>query len=265
VIQYKSQDNINLSLHVFLPSKDESPIKRAAIVFFFGGGWTTGEPKQFYQQSRALADLGMVAFCAEYRIKSKHHTTPFESVKDGKSAIRWVRAHAAELGIDPDRIVAAGGSAGGHVAACAGLVKGNEEAGEDMKVSSVPNMLILFNPVLDTTAKGYGADRFSSDDQTTLSPCHLVRQGIPPTLTLHGTADKTVPFENAERFTRLMQEAGNDCLLVPFTGQDHGFFNGSFFRPKSDDVYFNLTMKRAVEFLTAHGYLQETPKPGNPQ
>lgn len=72
----------------------------------------------------------------------------------------------------------------------------------------------------------------------------------------HGTADKTVPFENAERFARLMKEAGNDCVLVAFEGRGHGFFNGAFFRPKSDGADYDLTMKRSVEFLTAHGCLE---------
>ena len=103
---------------------------RPAIVFFFGGGWSGGDKKQFYQQAKAMAEHGMLAFSADYRVKTRNKTTPFECVKDGKSAIRWVREHAAELGVDPDRIVASGGSAGGHVAACTGVIEGAEEAGE---------------------------------------------------------------------------------------------------------------------------------------
>ncbi len=192
----------------------------------------------------------------DYRVKSRNKTTPFECVKDGKSAIRWVREHAAEFGVDSNRIVASGGSAGGHVAACTGVIEGVEEAGESASISSVPNAMILFNPVLDTTSKGYGAKNFKPEQQTDISPCHHVRKGIVPTIIFHGTADKTVPFENAERFTRLMQEAGNQCVLVPFEGKDHGFFNGSFFRKGNHDADFDLTMNHSIDFLKANRIIQ---------
>ncbi|MEZ5386123.1 MAG: alpha/beta hydrolase [Prosthecobacter sp.] len=255
-ITYKSVDGIELKMDVFEPADLKPSDHRPAIVFFFGGGWNGGSTKQFYQQARAMAGQGVVAFSADYRVKSRNKTTPFECVKDGKSAIRWVRQHAAELGIDPERIVASGGSAGGHVAACTGVIEGHEEAGEDTSVSSVPNAMILFNPVLDTTEKGYGARNFKPEQQTEISPCHHVRQGIVPTILFHGTADKTVPFENAERFTKLMTEAGNQCVLVPFAGKDHGFFNGSFFRKSNGDADYEVTMKSSVEFLKARGILK---------
>ncbi len=252
---YKTVNGLELKLHVFEPKGHQPSDRRPAIVFFFGGGWTSGEAKQFYQQARALADQGMIAFSAEYRVKSRNQTTPFECVLDGKSAIRWVRQHAAALGVDPERIAAAGGSAGGHVAACTGMGLGGEEAAEDAKISSVPNALILFNPVLDTTEQGYGAKSFKPHQQTALSPCHHVRKGLPPTIIFHGTADTTVPFENAERFTRLTTAAGNTCVLVPFEGKGHGFFNGKLFRPSSDGADYETTMRRTTEFLATHGFI----------
>jgi acetyl esterase/lipase len=252
---YKTVDGLELKLHTFEPTGLKASDRRPAIVFFFGGGWSSGDPKQFYAQARALADLGVVAFSADYRVKSRHQTTPFEAVHDARSAIRWVREHAATLGVDPDRIVAAGGSAGGHLAACTGLGLGGAEQAENAKISSVPNALVLFNPVLDTTAQGYGAKNFKAEQQTDLSPCHRVRKGLGPTIIFHGTADTTVPFENAERFTRLMTAAGNLCVLVPFDGKGHGFFNGKLLRPASDEVDYNLTLQRTIEFLTAHGYI----------
>ncbi len=253
---YKPVNGIELKMDVFEPAGFKTTDHRPAIVFFFGGGWISGSRGQFRQQARAMADQGMMAFSADYRLGKLHQTTPFECVKDGKSAIRWVREHAAELGVDPDRIVAAGGSAGGHVAACAGVIEGHEEAGEKANISSIPNAMILFNPVLDTTDKGYGAKKFQPGLQTDLSPCHHVRKGIVPTIIFHGTADRTVPFENAERFAKLMKEAGNVCVLVPFEGKDHGFFNGSFFRKGNGDADFDLTMKHSIEFLKANGILK---------
>lgn len=257
LVTYKVIDGVELKLHCFEPQGHQLSDQAPAIVFFFGGGWSGGDPKQFYEQARGLAELGMVAMSAEYRVKSRNKTTPFECVKDGKSAIRWVRQNAEQLGIDPNRIVASGGSAGGHIAACTGMIQGLEEAGEDLSISSAPNAMILFNPVLDTTAKGYGLSKVGKARQTEISPCHHVRQGMVPTLLFHGTADTTVPFENANRFAKLMNEAGNCCQLEAFNGKGHGFFNGIFFRPKTKDLSdYRRTKSEVKAFLTLHGYLK---------
>ncbi|MBF8148743.1 alpha/beta hydrolase [Winogradskyella sp. F6397] len=246
---YKTTPQTTLKLHVFKPEKHKKKDKRPVVVFFFGGGWSGGSPKQFYQQARYFSERGIVAISAEYRVFKKHNTTPFDCVRDAKSAIRWVRVHASELGIDPDRVIASGGSAGGHLAACTGVIEGNEEVGEELKVSSVPNAMLLFNPVIDTTEKGYGLKKVGEARKTEISPCSHVREGIVPTLIFHGTADKTVPFENVQRFTKLMNEVGNSCELIAYEGEGHGFFNGSFFRKKNTDVIFNSTMEKAMEFF----------------
>lgn len=251
---YKTVDGVKLNLHVFEPEDLKKSDTRPAIVFFFGGGWSGGHARQFYQQARYFADQGFVCFSADYRIKSKHKTTPFECVKDGKSAVRYIRANAAELGIDPERIVASGGSAGGHVAGSTGIIEGNEEQGEDLKISSKPNIMVLYNPVLDTTEKGYGAKNFKPEQQTDLSLTHHVEKGIVPTLVLHGTADTTVPFENAERFEKLMKKAGNDCVLIPYKGKGHGFFNAPFFRPKNRVETYDQITKQTEKFLKKHGF-----------
>lgn len=290
IMRYKTVGGVGLDLHVFLPQNDaeakrssnqtsinQTPIdqtsgdgpttedkkteKRAAIVFFFGGGWIGGSPAQFYPQARALADRGMIAMAAAYRVQSRHQTTPFECVKDGKSAIRWVRQHCGDLGVDPDRVVAAGGSAGGHVAACTGMIAGVEEDGEDTRISSAPNAMILFNPVLDTTEKGYGAERFDPEQQTAISPCHHVREDLMPTLIFHGNADKVVPFENAQRFNRLMKEAGNLSDLVTFEGRGHGFFNSKKVLDKQSQSDFDATLLKSIEFLTSRGFIVEDEPP----
>jgi acetyl esterase/lipase len=248
---YKTVGEADLKIHIYEPETRAGEEPLPAIVFFFGGGWVNGSPGQFFHHCEYLASRGMVAMSAEYRVRSKHGTTPFDCVSDGKSAIRWVREHASELGVDPGRIAAGGGSAGGHVAACTGTIDGHEQDGENTDVSSKPNAMVLFNPVIDTTEKGYGANRLRGRT-TEISPCHHVKQGVPPTIIFHGTADKTVPFENVQRFETVMKEAGNRCELVAFEGKGHGFFN---YNRDPDNASFNRTMSATDRFLTDLGWL----------
>ena len=242
-----------LRLHIFNPEGFDVKDKRPCVVFFFGGGWVGGNPQQFYPYCIFFNSLGFVAISAEYRVKKIHKTTPFECVADGKSAVRWIREHAQELGVDPDRIIAGGGSAGGHIAVCTGVIDGHNEPGEDLRVSSKPNAMVLFNPVLDTTEKGYGLEKVGEPRKTEISPCHHIRSGIPPVIVFHGTADQTVPFENAERFARLMTEAGNDCTLEAFKERDHGFFCRG--EHKMEDLPIIQAKLKAV--LSRWGYLTQ--------
>ncbi|RCW92133.1 alpha/beta hydrolase [Winogradskyella arenosi] len=135
---YKTTAQGNLNMHLFKPSNYKASDQRPVIVFFFGGGWVGGHPKQFYQQARYFLDHGFLAISEAYRVRGKHNTTPFESVTDAKSAIRFLRLHADKLGIDPNKIIASGASAGGHVAACTGVIKGFDKTGENLNISSVP-------------------------------------------------------------------------------------------------------------------------------
>ena len=130
--KYKTVGDTELFLYLFTPEDHKATDKRPAVVFFFGGGWNGGTPSQFVPHCRHLSSRGMVAVVADYRVKSRQGTTPRECVKDGKSAVRWLRTQAGKLGSDPHRLAAGGGSAGGHVAAATGNVIGLEEQGEDL-------------------------------------------------------------------------------------------------------------------------------------
>src|SRR5436190_14367525 len=145
---YKTVGDTKLNLWVYYPPGHKASDKRAAIVFFFGGGWTGGSPQQFEQHCKHLASRGMVAMTADYRVASRNQVKAVSCVADAKSAIRFVRKEAGRLGIDPNRIATGGGSAGGHIAACTGVVSGFDESSEDAAISSVPNALALFNPVV---------------------------------------------------------------------------------------------------------------------
>lgn len=133
-LTYKPIGGVALCAHIFAPP-EPATTPRPAIVFFFGGGWVGGTPAQFFPHCRHLASRGMVAVPEEYRVRNTHGTTPFECVADSKSAVRWLRARADELGVDPSRVAAGGGSAGGHVAACTALVPGLDDPSEDLGIS----------------------------------------------------------------------------------------------------------------------------------
>lgn len=177
-----------------------------------------------------------------------------------KSAIRYVRAHAKELGVDPHRIAAGGGSAGGHIAGCTGTVPGLDEQGEDTAVSSVPDAMVLFNPVLTLAPLdgndfgGFGArlptERLGAE-LAAISPTHHVKAGAPPTIVFHGKADSSVPFATVEVFAAAMRKAGNRCEVAGFEGQQHGFFNFG----NGDNAMFRETLKQADKFLASLGWL----------
>jgi acetyl esterase/lipase len=251
-VVYKKTDKSDLNIHVFNPPNHTAADQRPAIVFFFGGGWNGGSPSQFYPHCEYLASRGMVAMSAEYRVKSKHGTSPRECVKDGKSAIRWIRLHADELGIDPRKLAAGGGSAGGHVAAATGTVKGFNEEGEDTSISCRPNALVLFNPVYDNGPNGYGYDRVK-EYWKDFSPMHNISESTPATIVFLGTKDKLIPTATAEQYKKLMAAKGRRCDLHLYKDQAHGFFN------HKKKEYFAKTVIEADKFLASLGYLKGEP------
>ena len=251
-IQYKQVEDTKLFLHVFNPKGHKDSDRRPAIVFFFGGGWSGGTPKQFEPHCTYLASRGMVAITAEYRVKSRNKTTPFECVKDGKSAIRWVRANAGKLGVDPKCVAAGGGSAGGHVAAATGNCPGLEEEGENLKVSSKPDVLVLFNPVYDNSSKGYGHDRVKPRWKE-ISPMHNIRKGAPPTIVFLGTKDKLIPVSTAQEYEKRLVAVGSRSELHLYEGATHGFFNKS-----KGDAYPDTVIKMD-DFLNSLGWLKGEP------
>jgi len=249
---------VTLHLHVFKPEGWTADDQRPAVVFFFGGAWLTGSPTAFYPQSTELASQGMVAICAEYRVKRREGTPPQYCVRDAKSAMRYVRSHAGELGIDPEMIATGGGSAGGHLAAATALVKGFDEPGEDLAVSCVPKLLLLFNPVIDTSPPdGWGFQRLG-DDAVAMSPADGIHADQPPTIIFHGTSDKAVPIEAVRRFKALSLEAGAACDLFEYPGQGHGFFH-----PKDRDnlaapgneLYLDINRK-LLAFLAEQEFIE---------
>jgi len=248
---YKEVDGHTLNLHIFTPPNHvQDKELKPAIVFYFGGGWVGGTPTQFYPQCQHLARRGMVAISAEYRVKSRHQATPFDCVEDGKSALRWVRAHAKKIGVDPKRIAAGGGSAGGHVAAAVAMVPGLDAEGDDLSVSCMPDALVLFNPVYDNGPGGFGYAKLK-DRYREISPMHNLKQGMPPTIVFLGDQDRLIPVSTAEKFRDRMRALGNRSELLVYPGQPHGFFN----QGKPGDGY-STTLAEMDRFLVSLGWIE---------
>lgn len=221
-ITYKKVGDRELSLHVFQPDAWRASDKRVCYITIHGGGWTGMGPERMYAFADHYAKLGLVSISVQYRLAStKTNTTVFDCVKDVRSAVRYVKAHAGELGIDPGKVIVSGGSAGGHLAASTAMFDVNEDS-DDLKISPTPNALILLFPVIDTSKDGYGNAKIG-DRWKELSPAHNVRAGLPPTLTFHGTGDITTPFKGAQIFHDAMLKAGNRSELVVNEGGVHGY------------------------------------------
>ncbi|MHC4878657.1 MAG: alpha/beta hydrolase [Planctomycetota bacterium] len=264
---YRTVGDVELKAWIF-ESVRKNLEPRPAIVFFFGGGWRAGTPGQFLPHCHYLSKRGMVAISVDYRVKNRNNTSPQDCLGDAKVAIRWVRENAERLGVDPNRIVASGGSAGGHLAAATGIVPGHDpDAGSP--ISSQPNAMVLFNPAV-ILAKTDGQQLLSEEKlkdiserclgrPEEISPFHHLREKLPPSIIFHGTNDDAVPFPTVVAFRDRMAKLGNRCELVPFEGQPHGFFNAGRGKGKPREEanrYFHKTTRLMDEFLVSLGYLR---------
>lgn len=245
VIIYKTIGTRDLTLHLFHPEGFKPTDKRPAHVMIHGGGWRGGTPRRFYPYAQSLVPKGYVGISVEYRlINKKAGTTVFDCVKDGRSAIRYIRKNAGTLGIDPDRIAVGGGSAGGHVALGTVLFNKLDHADEDLSVSCKPNALVLLFAVLDTSKKGYG-NALIGKDWETISPLHQLAPSMPPALVFHGDKDNVASYPILTEFCETMKKHGNTCELVLEKGGGHGHIN-------NNKALFIDAAKRTETFLAQH-------------
>lgn len=237
-LAYKKTADKTLNVFTHFPDDWKPSDKRPAIIFFFGGGWTKGLPKQFENQATYLAKRGMVCFRADYTLGKG----PDVCVEDARDAIRWMRAYSEKLGIDADKIVASGGSAGGHLAACLGCCHISEP-----KASSSVQAMILFNPALDMIAiAGDGKRGIDEKKAKMIDPLSNYARGAPPTIMFFGTADRLM--EPAKTFVAKGIKLGNRVEMYTADNQPHGFFNKSPWQER--------TLLEAEKFLVSLGYLK---------
>lgn len=233
--EYYESDGTRLALDVYIPNREKFPGIRPGILFFFGGGFWVGWRKAFQEQAKECAKQGYTAFCADYRIKSVHGSTPWDSMRDGAAAWRYVRENANRWQVSPQQIVLSGGSAGGLIALMGGKLTGIQPAG-----------LALFNPAIPDG--GTEADPLwsliGSDKMRTVIDSLHPDPDMCPALILHGEDDQIVPVERVRVFAHSAAAMGRDVTLKIYPHMGHGFFN--HFR---DRAHFHLTVGELLIFL----------------
>lgn len=217
IAEYETS-GIGLPLHVFPPARKTPAAGWTTLLYFHGGEWQRGDPGQWHRQCRIFQRLGYLCISAGYRVAERDGTSVNEAVSDAHAALRHVRSHADDLGANPSRIVLAGGSAGGHLAAL--LVTGQQKIYPPEPVAA----LLLFNPMLNL-APGHPDHEHVADSWEILSPFHQLRAALPPTLILVGDRDPEAPLETARDFCKKARSLGSKCELYVAKGQGHGFFN----------------------------------------
>jgi acetyl esterase/lipase len=253
-----------LELDLYLPAARLAPV----VVFVHGGGWRLGS-----RHSAGPAYPGTSAFEAVARagiaVASVDHRLSGEALwpaqlHDVKAAVRWLRARAGELGVDPQRVFAWGESAGGHLAALLGLTAGDPGLEGDVGVtgpSSAVAAVAAWYPPTDLPALpgDLGTDPAAADSREAqllgapvaavpdraaqASPVAHASPGAPPFLLLHGRADRLVPCVQSERLRDALQDAGVPVEFTTYDGADH-MWRGS---PEAADD----ALARTIAFLSA--------------
>ena len=230
-VEYGTAAGVSLRLDAWVP---DGPGPFPAVILVHGGGWNAGDksggPQKGYMapMQEPLARAGFAWFSINYRLSPKfHYPAPVEDVE---TAIRWVKAHAAEYHLDPARIALAGESAGGHLVALAGV-----RATAETRVAAVVTFYGIFDFEAETKRRGpkisssfsglFGRDTL---DESTLklmhdaSPINFVKPGLMPFLLLHGTADQSVAYQQSVDMLARLQAAGVPSELISIKDGPHG-------------------------------------------
>ncbi len=221
---YKRIGDIELEAHIFYPEDFKEGDQRPAYLFFHGGGWEIGTPEWGYANCQRYSAKGMVAISFEYRLIGVHNSNLLDCVRDAKSAVLWTRTEAKSLGINPDQIVSAGFSAGGHLAACTAILNEYEEP-NNSGLSSKPNAIVVHSASYNTLKnKWFG--RNSEQKPESISTFHQLDKNLVPSIFFHGTEDHLAPISEFTEFKDKMDALGNDFEYKIFEGVGH-FFNDS--------------------------------------
>jgi acetyl esterase/lipase len=253
-IIYKKIDSIQLEMRFFSPPQIDSTYNYPALVFFSGGGWYNCSLTQFEPQARYFAERGVVCFLVEYRVWSTHRASIFDCIADAKYSIRFIKINANRFNINANKLIVAGASSGGHLAAATAMTEGYDDPKDNLAISSKPNAMILYNPVIDLGPSDKEVYGWIGEKYKDLSPLHNIKYETPPTLMFFGTEDGGISMEASAYFCAAMKAVGSRCDLFLYEGQEHGFFNY-----KRSTLYYKKTTLEADKFLISLDYLKGEP------
>jgi acetyl esterase/lipase len=278
-VVYGTNDPAAQVIIPFLPVDGKTAARRPALVLIHGGGWTSGDPSVFYPAARYFASRGMPSFCIGYRLVGPGTNDPSvaDCLADCRMAMRYLRTHDQEYGIDPCRIAVLGDSAGGHLAACLGTIADSQP---DPEITSGANLMIPCNPILDlgpgdgntnpwfrliqkgtamekkTNAETIAPTAEKIAEAKSLSPIHFVSSGAAPTLLMHGIDDTVVPFSGSEKFAVKLRKSGVPVELNLIPGARHAFILPRYTATEEQVVE---AMEMVDRFLSKNGYLGGDP------
>jgi acetyl esterase/lipase len=223
---YRNLEPEPLRLFVVKPEGWHTDDRRSAMIYFFGGAWTRGDPSKSIGWARMAAKWGMVGIAPDYRTAERFETTPVEATADARLAMRWVEDHAKMLGIDTNRIVVAGTSAGGHLALWTAIAKAPLGSIPEESPTTKPAALVLISAPADTMPATWNDDpkmlkRFGPHIGD-VSPLQHLDLKMPPVIMFHGDADPTVPYATAVALHDKLVGSSNVCEFVTIRGGGHG-------------------------------------------
>jgi acetyl esterase/lipase len=260
---YKVINGLDLAVDVFYAPEKIEESNNPVIALFHGGGWVYGSPEEFHGACKRYAERGFKTFSFQYRLSingdgSYPHPeiSPIESVKDARSAIRWLRENAEQLGIDPDKIIVGGQSAGGQLALSTVFAEEINEKTDNLDISPVPDALILFSSCYNTMEAWI--DNLLADRRQRIwdiSPYHNLKSSMPPAIAFHGNADCMVMYYTVLFFNDRMRELGNDFELVTLEGRDHYLGEGSADEEKYARYFDEEILEKADQFLSENGFM----------
>ena len=257
---YKTVYGKQLTAYMFYTAETKQNLRNPAIAFFHGGGWAYGSPSEFHTTCIRYAKKGFVTFSFQYRLSvTEDGTVPHpditlvECVKDARSALRWVRENAVSFNIDPDKIIAAGQSAGGQLALSTAMFDDINEETDNMDISPVPNALLLFSSNLNTMEAW--ADWLMGERRKeiwSVSPYHNLKPGLPPAIEFHGTEDCMVPIYIMNLFKEKTLSLGNYFESIVFEGRGHYLDEGN---DTYSTYYDEDILKQTDKFLEKFGFI----------
>ena len=257
-VVYGQGGDVELKMDIARPGLAVGDGPFPAVVCIHGGAWRGGNKNRYRKLITELAKRGYVAVTVQYRL-APAHTFPAQ-VQDVKCAVRYLRARAAELKIDPDRIGAMGESAGGHLSlmlgttdSSAGLEGSGGHGEHSSRVQAVVNyfgpadLTLSYSdrvrPLLTDFIGGTPQDK--PREHKLASPVTHLTRDDPPILTLHGTVDQVVPYEQATTLHAACEKVGVPHELVPFEAVDHGFAGEHLLRAlELTMTFFDKHLKR---------------------